>query len=70
MNMTEQVALNHSRLLLKIFDKIHKHYNYLQSVLKQKLLPEVIKNAKVESLRVLLREGVKQKCLRKGCRIA
>ena len=68
--MTEQVALNHSRLLLKIFNKIHKHYNYLQSELKQTILPKVIKNAKGESLRVLLGEGVKQKCLRRGCRIA
>ncbi len=49
--MIEQVASNKSSLLLKnIFFKIHKHYNYLQSIIKQKLFTKVIKNAKMEGL--------------------
>jgi len=35
-----------SSLLLKIFLELHKHYDYLQSTLKQKLFTEDIKNAK------------------------
>jgi hypothetical protein len=31
-----------------LFYKTHKHYNYLQSILKQKLFTKVVKNAKIE----------------------
>ncbi len=35
---------------LRIFYKTHKHYNYLQLTLKQKLFAEVIKNAELGGL--------------------
>ncbi len=49
--MIEQVAWNKSSLLLKTqLQKKHKHYNYLQRILKQKVFTKVIKNAKFEGL--------------------
>ncbi len=57
--MTEQVASNKSSLLLKIISKIHKHYNYLHSILKQKLFTGVIKNANQTGLVwEFIKEGV------------
>jgi hypothetical protein len=34
----------------RIFYKTHKHYNYLQLILEQKVFAEVIKNAKLGGL--------------------
>ncbi len=48
--MTYQVVQNKSSLLLKIFWDLHKHYNYLQRIAKQKVVTKVIKNAELESL--------------------
>ncbi len=38
-----EVALNKSRLLLKIVFKTHKHYNYLLTMLKQKVFTKFVK---------------------------
>jgi hypothetical protein len=42
------VVKTRSSLLLKIILQMHKHYNYLQSLLNRKFFKKVIQNVKLE----------------------